>query len=400
MEYLEPEYQKNLEIELNNKNEKNNNLNNISLYKSLENQEENFENYSNLKKQSINNILNPIKYYNNNNQNEYSKINNKYQDNISNNFNKIKKKRGNFILRQEINSYTPSCNPKCGIISNFIFMICCLGIGIPQVIYSKKYLEYKINYTNCKPNNSNNICNITFKIDKKLNSKVLIYYQLNNFYLNYRKFVKSKNWAQLRGEDADCDNLNTMEEMFGNDSVYYTNEWNHTFDKKDQANPCGLFARSFFNDSYELYKIINEKNEIKKININEKNISNKYLREKFFKKNKNYKNKQWIDVENEHFINWMNVETFHNFRKLWGRIEEDLDIGNYTVLIKNNYDISQYNAEKFVVLCDSNIFGEVIFFGYFLIIIASYCFLVILILWVLILSNREKMFDINIVKWN
>ena len=282
-------------------------------------------------------------------------------------------------------------------------MICCLGISIPHIIYSKKHLEYKLNYTNCKLNDNNNkICNVTFKIDKKLNSKVLIYYQLNNFYLNYRKFVKSKNWDQLRGEDIKgkcCENLNTMEEMFGNNSIFYTNEWNHTFKKNDLANPCGLFARSFFNDSYELYKNIDE-DKLIKININEKEISNKYLRERFFKRNKNYKKTQWIDVENEHFINWMNVETFHNFRKLWGRIESDLDVGNYTFLIKNNYDVSQYNAEKFIVLSDSNIFGENNFFGYFLLAIASYCFMVILILWVLILSNKKKMFDMNVVKWN
>jgi hypothetical protein len=282
-------------------------------------------------------------------------------------------------------------------------MICCLGISIPHIIYSKKHLEYKLNYTNCKLNDNNSkICNITFKIDKKLNSKVLIYYQLNNFYLNYRKFVKSKNWEQLRGEDVKgegCEDINTMEEMFGNNSIYYTNEWNHTFKKNDLANPCGLFARSFFNDSYELYKNINDKETIK-INIIEKNISNQYLREKFFKRNKHYKTKQWIDVENEHFINWMNVETFHNFRKLWGRIENDLDEGNYTFLIKNNYNVSKYKAEKFIVLSDSNIFGENNFFGIILVAVAILYFFTIVILSVIFLLNRDKMFDMNNVKWN
>jgi len=384
MEYLEPEYQKNLE-EINNKNEVDNLNNNISKD----------ENNSN-KKKSSNNIINPIKYYNQN-PNEYSKINSKNQENNIN----VKKKRGIFSFLQELKSYTPNYSPKCGIITSFIFMICCLGLGIPHIIYSKNHLEYKLNYTNCNSNN-NNICNITFNIDKKLNSEVLIYYQLNNFYLNHRKIVKSKNWAQLRGEDIKgkgCEDLNTMEEMFGNNSIYYTNEWNHTFKKKDLANPCGLFARSFFNDSYEIFKNINDKKMIK-IHINEKNISNKYLREKFFKRNKHYKTKQWIDVENEHFINWMNVETFHNFRKLWGRIEKDLDVGNYTFLIKNNYNVSKYKAEKFIVLSDSNIFGENYFFGYILIAVAILFFLNILILGAIILLNRDKKFDMNNVKWN
>ena len=388
MEYLEPEYQKNLE-EFNNKNEVDI-LNNNNLSKE--------ENNSNNKKRG-NSILNPIKYYNQN-QKEYSRINNNYQENNINNIN-VKKKNVFFSFLQDLKSYTPSYSPKCGIISSFIFMICFLGLGIPQKIYSKNHLEYKLNYTKCKPND-NNICNITFNIDKKLNSEVLIYYQLNNFYLNHRKIVKSKNWAQLRGEDVKgegCEDINTMEEMFGNNSIYYTNEWNHTFKKNDLANPCGLFARSFFNDSYELYKNINDKETIK-INIIEKNISNQYLREKFFKRNKNYKTKQWIDVENEHFINWMNVETFHNFRKLWGRIENDLDEGNYTFLIKNNYNVTKYKAEKFIVLSDSNIFGENNFFGIILVAVAILYFFTIVILSVIFLLNRDKMFDMNNVKWN
>jgi hypothetical protein len=179
MEYLEPEYQKNLE-EFNNKNEVDI-LNNNNLSKE--------ENNSNNKKRG-NSILNPIKYYNQN-QKEYSRINNNYQENNINNIN-VKKKNVFFSFLQDLKSYTPSYSPKCGIISSFIFMICFLGLGIPQKIYSKNHLEYKLNYTKCKPND-NNICNITFNIDKKLNSEVLIYYQLNNFYLNHRNIVKSKN---------------------------------------------------------------------------------------------------------------------------------------------------------------------------------------------------------------
>jgi hypothetical protein len=54
-------------------------------------------------------------------------------------------KRSNFILRQELKSDTPESNAKCGIISNFIFMICCLLIEIPSCNLSKKiYRLYKM----------------------------------------------------------------------------------------------------------------------------------------------------------------------------------------------------------------------------------------------------------------
>ena len=42
-----------------------------------------------------------------------------------------------------------------------------------------------------------------------------------------------------------------------------------------------------------------------------------------FKKGKDL-SKYWMDLENEHFIVWMETSGLPNFLKLWGRIEEDL----------------------------------------------------------------------------
>ena len=283
-------------------------------------------------------------------------------------------------------------------------MICCLFIGIPSVIYSKKHNEIKIEYTKCRLNldiynPKDNICKIKLNITKKIKSTIFVYYQLKNFYLNHRKFVKSKSWNELRGEDINtkknCKDAYLMGEMFTKNTSYYKNPWNHTFSRNDIASPCGLFARSYFNDTYNLTY---ENGTF--IQIDENGIANKYLKNKFFKRRKDYKISQWIDVENEHFINWMNVETFNSFRKLWGKIYVNLEPGIYYLIIKDNYDVLRYDARKFFILCDGNIFGQNNFFGYFLIAVSGYCFLVILILWVLSLSNKEKMFDINLLKWN
>jgi len=35
-------------------------------------------------------------------------------------------------------------------------------------------------------------------------------------------------------------------------------------------------------------------------------------------------------MENEHFIVWMRTAGLSTFRKLWGKIEEDLKTGDYT----------------------------------------------------------------------
>lgn len=62
-------------------------------------------------------------------------------------------------------------------------------------------------------------------------------------------------------------------------------------------------------------------------------------------------------MEDEHFIVWMRTAAFPNFRKLWGKIEDDLDKGNYSVQIASLYDANSYDGEKWIVLSTVNSLG-------------------------------------------
>lgn len=42
-----------------------------------------------------------------------------------------------------------------------------------------------------------------------------------------------------------------------------------------------------------------------------------------------------MDLENEHFVVWMRTAGLPKFRKLWGRVRQDLTPGKYTVEINN-----------------------------------------------------------------
>lgn len=53
----------------------------------------------------------------------------------------------------------------------------------------------------------------------------------------------------------------------------------------------------------------------------------------------------------------MSIAGLPNFRKLWGRIEDDLHTGTYRLLIQNNYDVSGFSGEKMVVLSTTCAFG-------------------------------------------
>lgn len=59
----------------------------------------------------------------------------------------------------------------------------------------------------------------------------------------------------------------------------------------------------------------------------------------------------------EHFIVWMRVAAMPNFRKLWGRIEKDLNQGTYKMVIEDNYDVSGWDGQKYFVLSEVNSLG-------------------------------------------
>jgi len=91
------------------------------------------------------------------------------------------------------------------------------------------------------------------------------------------------------------------------------------------AVPCGLNAKSLFNDTFVL------KWGTTAVPINEKNIAWQVDRDhRFSNTDGDWESVQWTDMENEHFIVWMRTAGLSTFRKLWGKIEGDLKTGDYT----------------------------------------------------------------------
>ena len=125
---------------------------------------------------------------------------------------------------------------------------------------------------------------------------------------------------------------------------------NTSLSPNDVAIPCGLMAKTFFNDTYTFS--INGTQLL----VNETGIAFAKDRD-LFKKNYNM-NKQWMDLTNEHFIVWMRPSGLPNPKKLWGRIEQDLESGTQIdVNINNNYRVDFYEGKKKIVLSNANKFG-------------------------------------------
>lgn len=85
------------------------------------------------------------------------------------------------------------------------------------------------------------VCSLIFDIPNDLKPPVFFYYRLSNFYQNHRRYVRSLDLEQLKGESRSndsiaggtCDPLQVDPET---KKAYY---------------PCGLIANSMFNDTFE-----------------------------------------------------------------------------------------------------------------------------------------------------
>ena len=228
-----------------------------------------------------------------------------------------------------------------------------ITFGIILSFYSTKINEIKFRYDeHCKSNKS---CNFNFTISKTMKKDIMVYYELDNFYQNHRRYVKSRNNDQLKGKKVsdktlkdDCDPVVTNSEMGKTKNILQG-----TLNPDEIAVPCGLIAKSYFNDTFSLSY---SNNTI--IEINQDNIAFKADKEKHFK-NSQDPSKQWVDMTDEHFIVWMRPAAFPNFRKLWGRIYQDLKEGEELILkITNKYDVSGFKGKKYFILSEINKLGQ------------------------------------------
>lgn len=59
---------------------------------------------------------------------------------------------------------------------------------------------------------------------------------------------------------------------------------------------------------------------------------------------------------------WMRTAGLPNFKKLYGRIDQDMPKGTYKVSVRNQYDVSSWGGSKSIVLSTTNYFGGTNYF--------------------------------------
>ena len=231
-----------------------------------------------------------------------------------------------------------------------------IAVGIIIIIFSNKIKQIEIRYDNLPNCKIGTKCDVNFTMKHDMKKDVFVFYRLKNFYQNHRRYMKSKSIKQLKGNimkegdiKDDCEPITLNKDIYeGLTSL----NGSKILDPNGVAHPCGLIAKSFFNDTYE----IRRRGGNEEIIINDTNIAWSKDKEKF-KNSENYTEHQWIDVENERFIVWMRPAALPNFRKTWGRIEKDLKKGEYTLTITNNYPVKSFHGKKYFILTTVNALG-------------------------------------------
>ncbi|XP_077244396.1 ALA-interacting subunit 5 isoform X2 [Tasmannia lanceolata] len=283
-----------------------------------------------------------------------------------------------------------------------------IPIGVASLLASRDVVEIVDRYeTDCIPANytgdelsfiqdpsSNKTCSRTLTVPKHMKQPIYVYYQLDNFYQNHRRYVKSRNDKQLRS----ADNANSTSGC----------------DPEDRANgspivPCGLIAWSLFNDTYN-FSLNNEA-----LTVNTSGISWKSDRDKKFGDNvypRNFQNGTLIGgkrldpsrplSEQEDLIVWMRTAALPTFRKLYGKIEVDLEANStISVTLENNYNTYSFGGKKKLVLSTTRwLGGKNDFLGIAYLTVGGLCFFLAMAFIVVYLVKPRQLGDPSYLSWN
>ncbi|XP_076926088.1 ALA-interacting subunit 3-like [Bidens hawaiensis] len=281
-------------------------------------------------------------------------------------------------------------------------------IGLVSLFASRDVVEIVNRYDDeCAPSgsrsdkvryiqsNADKTCNRTLTVPKRMKKPIYVYYQLDNFYQNHRRYVKSRSDQQLRNRKYENDTSTCKPEDNVNGTTIV---------------PCGLVAWSMFNDTFNF----STKNNVQ-LPISKKDISWKSDRDHKFGKNvfpKNFQNGSLIGGAHldesiplsaqEDLVVWMRTAALPTFRKLYGKIEVDLQAGDtINVVMQNNYNTYSFNGKKKLVLSTASwLGGKNNFIGIAYLAVGGLCFVLAMTFTIIYLFKPRQLGDPSYLSWN
>lgn len=271
--------------------------------------------------------------------------------------------RLSYAFKQQLmKSWRPKPTLKCAITVYVIIGLIFFALGIAMLVKTNEIFELQQRYDNtCAVDraNPNGYCTVTFTLAEKVTAPVYFFYRVTNFYQNHRRYVQSIDINQLSaGVYVSNQTYSNCEPVTKNKHLFSTMQSmsGKPLDPEAQAFPCGLVARSLFNDTFDLS--YNSGGSATPYALEEKGIAwPDDINYRYKNINGSYQDYQWTNVESERFMTWMKMSPFMDFRKTWGIIRQDMPAGTYTLRIQSRWDSSIFQGEKWFVLSQTNAFG-------------------------------------------
>eukprot|EP01024_Parvocaulis_polyphysoides_P008011 TRINITY_DN12357_c0_g2_i1.p2 TRINITY_DN12357_c0_g2~~TRINITY_DN12357_c0_g2_i1.p2 ORF type:complete len:354 (-),score=40.24 TRINITY_DN12357_c0_g2_i1:125-1186(-) len=283
-----------------------------------------------------------------------------------------KEPKYNRFTQQELAAWSPILTPTKVLLIYFGIGVVFVAIGVGCLVATTQVVEVSQRYddlSQCNPgsdnderaqelymNNGSGIsCTVNLDISEEMKPPIYIYYQLNNFYQNHRRYVKSRSNQQLKGDSAptDLDDCDPQQYLDGQ--------------KELLIKPCGLIAWSLFNDTYTFFE------DGVEVNVNDSDIAWDTDVEKLFadqpSENFNLGDEQFKGLRggdtltstlknDQRFIVWMRNSALPTFRKLWGQIDQTIDANTtIQIQIENRYNTYLFDGEKRIVMSTTSFIG-------------------------------------------
>eukprot|EP01055_Gregarina_sp_Pseudo9_P001585 Gregarina_sp_Pseudo_9__1584@NODE_2065_length_1173_cov_10_169312_g1907_i0_p1_GENE_NODE_2065_length_1173_cov_10_169312_g1907_i0NODE_2065_length_1173_cov_10_169312_g1907_i0_p1_ORF_typecomplete_len308_score45_24CDC50/PF03381_15/4_5e73DUF3592/PF12158_8/5_6e02DUF3592/PF12158_8/2_8e02DUF3592/PF12158_8/11DUF4199/PF13858_6/1_8e04DUF4199/PF13858_6/2e03DUF4199/PF13858_6/0_15DUF872/PF05915_12/79DUF872/PF05915_12/1_8Gram_pos_anchor/PF00746_21/8_3e02Gram_pos_anchor/PF00746_21/0_99_NODE_2065_length_1173_cov_10 len=227
---------------------------------------------------------------------------------------------------------------------------------------------------------------------------VFLYYALTKFYQNHRRYLMSRSTSQLQGEIiTDASQLSDCDPVLLSDDGYSI------------LTPCGLAAKSVFNDTFELkdesgvkYTLHESVEDI----VWPAGVKTQFKNPDGSDSASLQKLDQWLSeeifpgkMENPHFMVWMRNAALPNFRKLYARIDEEVVLP-VQVDIHNRYPVDYFGGTKMVVLSTTTwMGGKNPFLGVIFVTLGALLFIVGLFMAIKNRRDPRILGDVRFLKW-
>ncbi|TGZ58335.1 hypothetical protein CRM22_009676 [Opisthorchis felineus] len=278
------------------------------------------------------------------------------------------------FFQQKLPAWQPMFTARKSAITFLVLGIFFIPLGAILLATSDSVIEYSVDYTNCMDTNTGRacmevispgvVCSCTHEVAvvKDIPAPVYLYYGLENFYQNHRRFARSKSDQQLLGSKVYPSSLSscTPYDTFTNSTMTY------------MILPCGAIANSIFNDTFDVtYRSSSTANPIP-VSMTSKGIAWKSdVTRKFgiltpetladTVKPPNWpkpieERSPGAFKSDEELMVWMRVAALPSFRKLHRRIvhegqfQNGLPAGTYTFRITYAFPVSTFNGRKSFVI--------------------------------------------------